>query len=132
MSDQIDNLFKPAQITISQLGKRKLDAGEPTLEKLKKFRSDEPQTRAEPEPEVENDELDVDEEDGRFYGGGVSKMQQEIFNVVDQLDQDETTTLDASTVKRMVLKFEKAINKNQEQRMRYPGQPIKFVTRVVG
>lgn len=36
-------------------------------------------------------------------------------------------TLDASTVKKMILKFEKAINKNQEMRVRYADQPEKFM-----
>jgi beta-catenin-like protein 1 len=35
--------------------------------------------------------------------------------------------LDAATVKKYILRFEKAINKNQEQRVKYPDNPEKFM-----
>ncbi|CAO3698956.1 hypothetical protein G6F70_007269 [Rhizopus microsporus] len=68
-----------------------------------------------------------DEEGGRFFGGGLTSEQHDILDLVDQYDAEEAVTLDASTVKKMILKFEKAINKNQEMRVRYADQPEKFM-----
>ncbi|CEG80475.1 hypothetical protein RMATCC62417_14809 [Rhizopus microsporus] len=68
-----------------------------------------------------------DEEGGRFFGGGLTSEQHDILDLVDQYDAEEAETLDASTVKKMILKFEKAINKNQEMRVRYADQPEKFM-----
>lgn len=39
----------------------------------------------------------------------------------------KTEALTATNVKKMILKFEKAINKNQEMRVRYADQPEKFM-----
>ncbi|RCH87766.1 hypothetical protein CU097_010772, partial [Rhizopus azygosporus] len=74
-------------------------------------------------PETPSD----DEEGGRFFGGGLTSEQHDILDLVDQYDAEEAVTLDASTVKKMILKFEKAINKNQEMRVRYADQPEKFM-----
>ncbi|CAO3675622.1 unnamed protein product [Umbelopsis ramanniana] len=47
--------------------------------------------------------------------------------LVDEIDVDETEALDATTVKKYILRFEKAINKNQEQRIKYADSPEKFM-----
>lgn len=73
--------------------------------------------------------------------------QQKILELVDEIDADEvrymcqrsvyvaqadmwlvqTETLDAAAVKRQILRFEKAINKNQEMRVKFPDSPEKFM-----
>jgi beta-catenin-like protein 1 len=39
--------------------------------------------------------------------------------------QTNQETLDLPAVRKMILKFEKAINKNQEMRVKYPDDPQK-------
>ncbi|CAM0140299.1 hypothetical protein VKS41_002344 [Umbelopsis sp. WA50703] len=78
------------------------------------------------EDDYDNGEAD-EEEGGRFYGGGLSDEQRRMLELVDEIDADETEALDAATVKKYILRFEKAINKNQEQRVKYPDNPEKFM-----
>ncbi|KAF9354992.1 hypothetical protein BGX34_010705 [Mortierella sp. NVP85] len=66
-----------------------------------------------------------DEED-RFFGDGLTSDQKDILDYVDDIDPEEET-FDLSAVRKMILKFEKAINKNQEMRVKYPDDPQKFM-----
>ncbi|GBB94760.1 hypothetical protein RclHR1_02410006 [Rhizophagus clarus] len=68
-----------------------------------------------------------EEEGGRFYGGGLTDEQKRILDLVDQVDIEEPEDLDLAGVRKMILKFEKAIRKNQELRVKYPDDPTKFM-----
>ncbi|KAJ1995043.1 hypothetical protein H4R33_000058 [Dimargaris cristalligena] len=84
---------------------------------------------------------DNDEEDHRFYGDGFSDQQREILDFVEEIDQidgvegssravlsDETDPeLTLPAIRRLTLQLERAINKNQELRARYPDTPAKFM-----
>ncbi|RUS25529.1 Catenin-beta-like protein [Jimgerdemannia flammicorona] len=100
---------------------------------------------------------DEEEDEGRFYGGGLTEEQQQIMDLMDEVDEEEVSTkrtqsvtwpdyiattdryifcplflskpeaMDLTGVKRMILKFEKAINKNQELRMKFADDPTKYV-----
>ncbi|KAG2181976.1 hypothetical protein INT43_006902 [Umbelopsis isabellina] len=78
------------------------------------------------EDDYDNGEAD-EEEGGRFYGGGLTDEQRRMLELVDEIDAEEPEALDAATVKKYILRFEKAINKNQEQRVKYPDNPEKFM-----
>ncbi|KAK9718191.1 hypothetical protein K7432_005655 [Basidiobolus ranarum] len=121
----INSLFKAPAIP-SGKNKRKLPAA-PSLEMLKKFREEEQgeSSSVAQEPQ-EEEELDGDAE-GRFFGDGLTDEQRNIFEFVDAGDELETETFDVNGVKKMVLKLEKAINKNQEMRMKFPDDPQKFL-----
>ncbi|KAI8604008.1 DUF1716-domain-containing protein [Dissophora ornata] len=67
-----------------------------------------------------------EEEDDRFFGDGLTSDQKDILDYVDEIDPEEER-FDISAVRKMILKFEKAINKNQEMRVKYPDDPAKFV-----
>ncbi|KAI9304043.1 Catenin-beta-like protein [Cunninghamella echinulata] len=68
------------------------------------------------------------DEEGRFFGGGLTDEQSKLLDLVEQFEDDEEENgINAASVKRMILKFEKAINKNQELRMRYADDPTKFM-----
>ncbi|CAO3597117.1 unnamed protein product [Absidia cylindrospora] len=71
------------------------------------------------------------DEEGRFFGGGLTDEQSKLLELVDQFDKDDDDDqndgITVTAVKRMILKFEKAINKNQELRMRYSDDPTKFM-----
>ncbi|KAG0167587.1 hypothetical protein DFQ28_000837 [Apophysomyces sp. BC1034] len=72
-------------------------------------------------------EFAEDDEEGRFFGGGLTDEQSKLLDLVDDFDVEEPDALTATNVKKMVLRFEKAINRNQEQRMRYAETPEKFM-----
>ncbi|RIB12551.1 Catenin-beta-like protein [Gigaspora rosea] len=74
-----------------------------------------------------------EEEGGRFYGGGLTEEQKRILDLVDQVDVEEVGrdtfafALDVAGVRKMILKLEKAITKNQELRVKFPDDPTKFM-----
>ncbi|KAF8261390.1 Catenin-beta-like protein [Lactarius quietus] len=72
-----------------------------------------------------------EDEEGRFFGGGLTAEQKEILNIFDSAgaDQvpDDSETLSASGVKKLLLRLERAANKNQVQRSKYPDDPTKFI-----
>ncbi|KAF9905079.1 hypothetical protein EC991_002032 [Linnemannia zychae] len=67
-----------------------------------------------------------EEEDDRFFGDGLTSDQKDILDYVDDIDPEEER-FDLSAVRKMILKFEKAINKNQEMRVKYIDDPTKFM-----
>ncbi|KAI8991535.1 DUF1716-domain-containing protein [Mycotypha africana] len=101
-------------------------AGEPSSKRSKLSDEDEDDVYG---GEKYKDDVDVDleDEEGRFFGGGLTEEQSNILDLVDEYDAEETEALTANNVKKMILKFEKAINKNQEMRVRYADQPEKFM-----
>ncbi|KIO32831.1 hypothetical protein M407DRAFT_96181, partial [Tulasnella calospora MUT 4182] len=77
---------------------------------------------------------DEDEEGGRFFGGGLTDEQREILNIFDKaqggregVDVQDGDDLNIAGIRRLLLKFERAIDKNQAQRSKYPNDPSKFI-----
>ncbi|GBE79478.1 Beta-catenin-like protein 1 homolog [Sparassis crispa] len=72
-----------------------------------------------------------EDEEGRFYGGGLTKEQKDILNIFDKAGgEDVRQDLDEMTVpgvRRLLLRFERAVSKNQDQRSKYPDDPTKFI-----
>ena len=92
-----------------------------------------------------------EDDEGRFYGGGLTKEQKDILNIFDQAGGDDVredvSTRDAfaafrsllrvdsrqleemtiTGVRRLLTRFERALNKNQDQRSKYPDDPTKYV-----
>lgn len=93
---------------------------------------DESYNRAVP-PGGDGDYFADEDEDGRFFGGGLSSTQKEILDIFDQGDQDASGQDDAAasqkmtiqTVRRQLLNLERTINKNSEMRIKWSGQPDK-------
>ncbi|KAL1946803.1 hypothetical protein VTO73DRAFT_14907 [Trametes versicolor] len=74
----------------------------------------------------------VEEDDeGRFFGGGLTQEQKEILNIFDQAGGEEAREdldeMSAVTVRRLLTRFERAANKNQDQRSKHPDDPTKFI-----
>ncbi|KAK2743911.1 hypothetical protein FQN57_004534 [Myotisia sp. PD_48] len=82
-------------------------------------------------PELPPDfEEDIpDDEEGRFFGGGVSKDTSDALKFVDQYEQGEVAPqkLDIAWLRKTALNFEKRISKNAELRVKFEGDPQKFV-----
>lgn len=139
----IDELFKIPAIPTGR-NKRKMPAT-PDMQFFDQYKGSSEASEENGEPatkkrNIEDDEEDMEnmehyreedtefeDEEGRFFGGGLTSEQSSILDLVDEYDVDETEALTATNVKKMILKFEKAINKNQEMRVRYADQPEKFM-----
>ncbi|KAG6828403.1 hypothetical protein H0H92_008145 [Tricholoma furcatifolium] len=94
--------------------------------------------------DVDEDEVDRDfapggdadyfaeeDEDGRFFGGGLTSEQKEILSIFERAGgdgvQDDSEELSITAIRRMLLRFERAMNKNQDLRSKYPDDPTKFI-----
>ncbi|KAG6866475.1 hypothetical protein C0991_003993 [Blastosporella zonata] len=155
----IDNLFKVPKLPAG--GNKRKMPDNPTPEMLKKMRtgvvpperessSPEPQTNGKGTGRVATveDEEDVDmdhgfapggdadyfaeeDEDGRFFGGGLTAEQKEILNIFESAGGegalDDSEGLSITAIRRMLLRFERAMNKNQDLRSKYPDDPTKFI-----
>ncbi|KAK1921422.1 Catenin-beta-like protein [Papiliotrema laurentii] len=147
----VDKMFKLPALPASAGQKRKMPDA-PTPEMLKKYRV------AEPEPEApapvsngkgksraatvgEEDEEesygpvdggdedgDADDDEGRFFGGGLNSEQNQILDIFDKAgDEEETAVLTVPALRRQLAKFERIVTKNAEQRGKYPDDPSKFI-----
>ncbi len=80
-----------------------------------------------PPAEDLEDELGDDEE-GRFFGAGVTEQEKEVMDYIDQNeDGGIEEKIDRPWLKRTLMNFERNINKNAELRGKYPDDPMKFV-----
>ncbi|KAI9842563.1 MAG: hypothetical protein M1837_007076 [Sclerophora amabilis] len=142
--DSVDDLFKKPAIPGT---KRKLE----TLHDPEKaYKSAKIETNGELKSngraaaaEEEGDEDDVagperpdfvmdpepDDEDGRFFGGGITKGTADILDFMDKQDQNQNVPekIDAAWVRKMALNFEKRISKNAELRAKFEDDPQKFM-----
>ncbi|KAF5344112.1 hypothetical protein D9758_008904 [Tetrapyrgos nigripes] len=71
-----------------------------------------------------------EDDEGRFFGGGLTSEQKEILNIFDNAGESalqDTDELSVTGIRRTLLKFERAVHKNQDQRSKYPDDPTKFI-----
>ncbi|KAM5540507.1 hypothetical protein V8D89_005965 [Ganoderma adspersum] len=72
-----------------------------------------------------------EDDEGRFFGGGLTKEQKDILNIFDQAGGDDVREdleeMTPTGVRRSLTRFERAANKNQDQRSKYPDDPTKFI-----
>ncbi|OKP14598.1 Beta-catenin-like protein 1 -like protein [Penicillium subrubescens] len=82
-------------------------------------------------PELPPDfEEDIpDDEEGRFFGGGMEQKTAQAMQYIDQNEEDEAAPekFDAAWVRRFALNFEKKISKNAELRAKFENDPQKFM-----
>lgn len=98
---------------------------------------DEPETEdfdddGEAGPELPPDMDDIpddDDEEGRFFGGGITKDTADVLDFID--GQDDATAapekIDMAWLRRTALNFEKKITKNAELRAKFETEPQKFM-----
>ncbi|MCJ1415476.1 hypothetical protein MMC32_001808 [Xylographa parallela] len=142
----IDDLFKRPTIP-SQ--KRKLNATKDPNEIYKSIKLNSKadarsngQTTVEDDPEEEDDvagpelppemedEGEVDEE-GRFFGGGITTDTAEVLDFIDERDLEvvaKPETVDSAWVRKLALNFERKISKNAELRAKFESAPQKFMS----
>ncbi|KDQ64547.1 hypothetical protein JAAARDRAFT_187869 [Jaapia argillacea MUCL 33604] len=72
-----------------------------------------------------------EDEDGRFFGGGLTSEQKEILNIFDKSGgegvREDVEELSITGIRRLIQRFERAADKNQDQRSKYPDDPTKFI-----
>ncbi|GJN88169.1 hypothetical protein Rhopal_001134-T1 [Rhodotorula paludigena] len=86
--------------------------------------------RGEFAPGQDADYFAEEDEDGRFFGGGLSSMQKQVLNIMDRDDGEQQLLgedLTPQSVRKQLLALEKAVNKNRDLRTRFPTDPEKFV-----
>ncbi|KAF8709157.1 hypothetical protein RHS03_02845, partial [Rhizoctonia solani] len=153
----VDELFKGSKVTLS--GNKRKMAANPTPEMLKRMKvNSEPASangsssgpskpvsrpvtvRDEEEDEAaqnfapggDADYFAEEDDEGRFFGGGLTDEQKQILNIFDRAggegaQDEEGSELNAVGVRRLLSKLEKAVAKNQDQRSKYPNAPEKFI-----
>ncbi|GAA5974869.1 hypothetical protein JCM11641_008404 [Rhodosporidiobolus odoratus] len=99
--------------------------------------------RGEFAPNGDADYFEEEDEDGRFYGGGLSTVQKQVLNIMNRpgsgregggqgegeggVDQLPGEDLTPQSVRKQLLNLEKAVNKNRDLRTKFPDDPEKFV-----
>lgn len=82
-------------------------------------------------PGGDADYFTEEDEEGRFFGGGLTREQKDILNIFDNAGGEGTLgdpeELSITGIRRLLLRFERAFNKNQDQRSKYPDDPSKFI-----
>ncbi|KAF2401780.1 DUF1716-domain-containing protein [Trichodelitschia bisporula] len=81
-------------------------------------------------PDGEDEFGPDDDEDGRFFGGGIDKGTSAALDFLDARDSEETFVeekYDLLWLRKLVLSFEKRISKNAELRAKYEDDPQKFM-----
>lgn len=69
-----------------------------------------------------------DDEEGRFFGGGITQQESEILDFVGGADATVAPEkIDAAWLRKTALNFEKHITKNAELRAKFEDQPQKFI-----
>ncbi len=70
-----------------------------------------------------------DDEEGRFFGGGVTEEENEILDYMEDQAPAEVASekIDTAWLRKMALNFEKKITKNAELRAKFEGSPSKFM-----
>ncbi|KAF2820306.1 DUF1716-domain-containing protein [Ophiobolus disseminans] len=80
-------------------------------------------------PDLE-DEGPGDDEEGRFFGGGLDEDAKDALDYLDAQDGEESIRdekHDAAWLRKLCLNFEKRVNKNASLRAKYEGDATKFM-----
>ncbi|RDB22492.1 Beta-catenin-like protein 1 [Hypsizygus marmoreus] len=82
-------------------------------------------------PGGDADYFTEEDDEGRFFGGGLTSEQKEILSIFESASgegvQEDSEELSITAIRRMLLRFERAVNKNQDLRSKYPDDPAKFI-----
>jgi beta-catenin-like protein 1 len=70
-----------------------------------------------------------DDEEGRFFGGGVTKEENNILDFMEDQESADVAPekIDSTWLRKLALNFEKKITKNAELRAKFEGDPQKFM-----
>ncbi|KAL2824792.1 Catenin-beta-like protein [Aspergillus cavernicola] len=79
-------------------------------------------------PDFESDDI-PDDDEGRFFGGGMERETAQAMNYIDEQDKSdfEDEKYDVAWLRRFALNFERKISKNAELRGKFENDPQKFM-----
>ncbi|KAL8859114.1 MAG: hypothetical protein Q9178_004377 [Gyalolechia marmorata] len=141
----IDDLFKKPY---APSDKRKLEISQDpsAVHKITKFSSDsdvKSNGKASVQDEDEDDDIEagpslppeepqdsIGDEEGRFFGGGITTDTADALNYIDEVDNGDNSKpekIDASWLRKVALSFERRISKNSELRAKFENDPQKFM-----
>ncbi|KAE8349215.1 Catenin-beta-like protein [Aspergillus coremiiformis] len=117
-----NELYKAAKLDAN--GDVKSKGKEPIVED-----EQEDDSEAGPELPPDFDEDIPDDEEGRFFGGGMERQTAQAMQYIDQQDEGEVAPekFDVAWLRRFALNFEKKISKNAELRGKFENDPQKFM-----
>ena len=80
-------------------------------------------------PELPPDE-EHDDEEGRFFGDGVTRDAADALDYIDEQDGDgfKEEKIDSAWLRRLAVSFEKKVKKNAELRARFESEPSRFMS----
>ncbi|TCD69674.1 hypothetical protein EIP91_006691 [Steccherinum ochraceum] len=82
-------------------------------------------------PGADADYFTEEDDEGRFFGSGLTSEQKDILNIFDNAGgegvQEDLEDMNITGIRKTLLRFERAANKNQDQRSKYPDDPTKFI-----
>lgn len=82
-------------------------------------------------PDFNPEKEDIpDDEEGRFFGGGMERQTVQAMEYIDEHDEGQTAPekFDTAWVRRFALSFERKITKNAELRAKFENDPQKFMS----
>jgi hypothetical protein len=93
------------------------------------------------EDEIDLDDVDAgpalppeddvpDDEEGRFFGGGITSEEKEVLDFIDAREGEEAEgaeIIDVAWLRKIALNFEKRVSKNAEMRAKFEGSPERCV-----
>ncbi|KAG8891004.1 hypothetical protein FRB98_000013 [Tulasnella sp. 332] len=74
-----------------------------------------------------------EDEEGRMFGSGLTEEQKTILGIFESAEAgkedgvQDSADLNIAGIRRVLLRFERAIDKNHSQRSKYPDDPSKFI-----
>ncbi|CAI6339694.1 unnamed protein product [Periconia digitata] len=119
------NAYKSAKLSSNSDAKRALHASASD----EQDEDDEDEAGPSLPPDLESDG-DGDDEEGRFFGGGIDEDAKDAMDYLDAQDGEDAIgeeKYDLSWLRRLALNFEKKVNKNASLRAKYEDDPSKFM-----
>jgi beta-catenin-like protein 1 len=71
-----------------------------------------------------------DDEEGRFFGGGITSEEKEVLDFIDAREGEGVEgaeVIDVAWLRKIALNFEKRVSKNAEMRAKFEGSPERCV-----
>jgi beta-catenin-like protein 1 len=137
----IDELFKSSSGSIKRKFENPIEADPSQAYKSAKLDSGSDAKRAAQVDDDEDDEAGPslppdfeeepgDDEEGRFFGGGLDENAKDAMDFLDEQDGDDVIKeekYDVAWLRKLSLNFEKKVNKNASLRAKYEADPTKFM-----
>lgn len=82
-----------------------------------------------PDLPPDDDDPEPEDEEGRFFGSGVTRDTADVLDFIEERDKEEYTAekIDSAWLRKLALSFEKRISKNAELRAKFEEDPQKFM-----